>query len=59
MRCFILTRKAEKGLLNKMSKEAEVKGRPKLIYVQSKQQFSLLEVIARDEAAEKTEPSLE
>lgn len=29
-----------------------------MIYVQSEQQFSLLEVIARDEAAEKTDPVL-
>lgn len=57
MRCFTLTRKAEKGLVNKMSKEAEVKGRPKLLCAE-RTAFSLLEGIARDEAAQKTEPSL-
>lgn len=31
MRCFTLTKKAEKGLVNKMNKEVEVKRRPEFI----------------------------
>lgn len=30
MRCFTLTKKAEKGLVNKRNKEVEVKERPKI-----------------------------
>lgn len=44
---------------NEQRSRGQGKAKTYMIYVQSEQRFSLLEVVARDEAAEKTEPSLE
>lgn len=43
---------------NEQRSRGQGKAKTYMIYVQSEQQFSLLEVIARDEAAEKTDPVL-